>query len=274
MRTAEPFPAGVAIRVGRSTCRSPSVRPGMPLLIYGEGVTPEALRRVLERPGRVAAISGAAVVCVLTVSGALGIAGPDAGGAEPRAAVFGADARSLAGGGGDAVAGGNGSADADAPHSTHVTPGAQHQTAKPPAPSSAQPIALPHDSGTGKRIVFDVSAQRVWLVDADNSVERTYLVSGSKFDNLQNDTYQVTSRSRYATAYNSDETMNYMVRFAMGRTSPIGFHSIPALPDGTLVEDRSELGAPASDGCIRQWITDARALWNFAPVGTTVVVRA
>ena len=60
----------------------------------------------------------------------------------------------------------------------------------------------------------------------------------------------------------------------MGRTAPIGFHSIPEMPDGTLVETRSELGAPASDGCIRQWITDARALWKFAPDGTTVVVRA
>ncbi len=103
---------------------------------------------------------------------------------------------------------------------------------------------------------------------------RTYLVSGSKFDNLSTGTYHVYSRDRYATAYNSDETMNYMVRFATGRTSPIGFHSIPAMPNGTLVEARSELGAPASDGCIRQWIVDARALWNFTPDGTTVVVRA
>ncbi|MGH3500547.1 MAG: L,D-transpeptidase, partial [Nocardioidaceae bacterium] len=33
------------------------------------------------------------------------------------------------------------------------------------------------------------------------------------------------------------------------------------------------LGTPQSDGCIRQWIKDAKALWGFAPVGTTVVVR-
>jgi len=123
-------------------------------------------------------------------------------------------------------------------------------------------------------VVFDVSAQRVWLVDADDSVERTYLVSGSRFHNLDLGTYHVASRSRWATAYNSNETMSYMVRFATGRTSPIGFHSIPVHPDGTLAEARSSLGTPQSDGCIRQWITDARALWEFAPDGTTVVVRA
>ena len=65
-----------------------------------------------------------------------------------------------------------------------------------------------------------------------------------------------------------------MVRFAQGNRAPIGFHAIPVLPNGTRVEARSGLGAPASDGCLRQWITDARALWDFAPDGTTVVVLA
>ena len=120
-----------------------------------------------------------------------------------------------------------------------------------------------------------MTAQRVWLVNADNSVARTYLVSGSKYDNLAPDSYTVSSRSRYATAYNNgSETLNFMVRFAQGRTAPIGFHAIPVRSDGSLVEPRSGLGSPASDGCIRQWITDAHALWDFAPVGTRVVVLA
>lgn len=120
--------------------------------------------------------------------------------------------------------------------------------------------------------MFDIGRQRVWLVGASGEVQRTYPVSGSKFRNLEPGTYTVNSRSRHATAYNSDETMSYMVRFASGRKAPIGFHSIPALADGTLIEARSQLGTPQSDGCIRQWITDARALWDFAPIGTPVVV--
>ncbi|MET0999557.1 MAG: hypothetical protein ABWX73_12630, partial [Marmoricola sp.] len=43
--------------------------------------------------------------------------------------------------------------------------------------------SVPDDTGTGKRVVFDISDQRVWLVDPDSSgndrVLRTYLVSGS-----------------------------------------------------------------------------------------------
>ena len=40
------------------------------------------------------------------------------------------------------------------------------------------------------------------------------------------------------------------------------------------VQARDDLGTPQSHGCIRQWRPDARALWDFAPVGTQVVVVA
>ncbi len=59
--------------------------------------------------------------------------------------------------------------------------------------------ALPDLSGSGKRVVFDMSEQRVWLVDQNEDVVRTYLVSGSLTDNLTPGTYQVFSRSRWAT---------------------------------------------------------------------------
>ena len=45
--------------------------------------------------------------------------------------------------------------------------------------------ALPADSGTGRRVVFSISEQRVWLVESSEDVSRTYLVSGSVTDNLQ-----------------------------------------------------------------------------------------
>jgi hypothetical protein len=255
------------------------LREGRPLL-YGDEVTPEAprARRILDRPGRIAAIGGAAVVCVLTVSGALGLShtGLDASGPHQQTASLGAGERA---GSGVEASGGPGTTVKHTPHDSSASgsTGADATTSDPKlAHRTTQGTALPANSGRGRRVVFDESAQRVWLVKADNSVERTYLVSGSKFDNLDKGTYHVYSRSRYATAYNSAETMDYMVRFTTSNRSstPIGFHSIPALPNGHLAESRSELGAPASDGCIRQWITDARALWNFAPEGTTVVVRA
>ena len=134
--------------------------------------------------------------------------------------------------------------------------------------------SLPPGSGTGTRVVFSQSRQRVWLVSGDRKVERTYLVSGSLSDNLQPGTYSVYSRSRHAWGIDDSGTMQYFVRFTRGTTgAAIGFHDIP-VKDGKLVETAAVLGTAQSHGCIRQWRPDAIALWRFAPLGSTVVVTA
>lgn len=133
---------------------------------------------------------------------------------------------------------------------------------------------LPSASGEGRRIVFDQSDQRVWLVDDDDVVERTYLVSGSTHDNLRPGSYHVESKTRNANAFDGSGTMEYFVRFATGRNAPIGFHTVPVDHDGKLEQTRDQLGSPQSAGCVRQWMNDAVALWDFAPVGTSVVVIA
>jgi lipoprotein-anchoring transpeptidase ErfK/SrfK len=156
---------------------------------------------------------------------------------------------------------------------------ASHGGVAPSPPSTAgsgtDALAVPAHSGSGKRIVYDISAQRVWLVSRSGDVARSYLVSGGRNPHLlRPGRYAVRSMSAHAVSYDGKETMNYMVTFATGKRWPIGFHDIPARHDGTLVESRSSLGTPQSAGCIRQWITDAKALWEFASVGMPVVVTA
>lgn len=131
--------------------------------------------------------------------------------------------------------------------------------------------ALPPGSGSGKRVVFSESRQRVWLVDGGHDVARTYLVSGSLSDNLDPGTYEVFSRSEQAWGIDDSGTMKYFVRFAHGDNAAIGFHDIP-IDDGKLVQTPAQLGTPQSHGCVRQLRSDAIALWKFAPLGTTVVV--
>jgi len=133
---------------------------------------------------------------------------------------------------------------------------------------------VPEDSGDGKRIVFDQSDQRVWLVDDDETVERTYLVSGSLYDNLDPGTYAVYSRSEQAWGVDDSGTMKYFVRFTEGDNgAAIGFHDIP-IKDGQLLQTVDQLGTPQSHGCVRQERDDAIALWDFAPIGTEVDVTA
>lgn len=134
--------------------------------------------------------------------------------------------------------------------------------------------ALPKPSGTGKRVVFSQSEQRVWLVNNDGSIGRTYKVSGSIDDNLRAGTYAVQLHVLHATAYDYASRMEYFVQFTSGKNAPIGFHDIPISNGGKLLQTTAQLGTPLSSGCIRQERPDAIALWNFAPVGTKVVVFA
>lgn len=158
-----------------------------------------------------------------------------------------------------------------------VTPGASPRAAPVPADAAAaQPevVAVPVDSGAGRRVVFSESQQRVWLVGEDETVERTYLVSGSIYDNLEPGTYAVYSRSEQAWGIDDSGSMRWFVRFTEGDNGgAIGFHDIP-VSDGEPVQSTTLLGTPQSHGCIRQRRADALALWDFAPIGTEVVVTA
>ena len=99
----------------------------------------------------------------------------------------------------------------------------------PDAVADVEDAALPAESGLGRRIVFSESRQRVWLVDAASQVVRTYLVSGSVYDNLDPGTFRVYSRSEAAVGIDDSGTMMYFVRFTTGR--PGRRDRLPRHPD-------------------------------------------
>lgn len=210
-------------------------------------MTPDAARhrsgarrapRVTPRYGRLAALGIAFAVTLVAVAGGIGLLPTD-----PRPTAYAdsaPDAVRLAG-----------------------------ETAR--ASGSIDPTTLASHTGAGRRVVFDQSAQRVWLVAASGTVLRTYLVSGSVTDNLRPGRYAVYSRSRWAVGVDDSGVMQYFVRFAHGDEAAIGFHTIPT-KNGTPLQTRAQLGTPQSHGCIRQAMPDALAMWDFARVGTRVVV--
>ncbi len=130
---------------------------------------------------------------------------------------------------------------------------------------------IPADSGSGRRIVYGNTAQRVWLIEADGSVFDSYLVSGRR-DRPGSGTYTVYSKSEKAWAGHDGITMDHMVRFAHGQSLAIGFHSIPTYANGTPMQTLDELGTYRSAGCVRQAPNKAARLYEWAEVGTTVVV--
>ena len=159
----------------------------------------------------------------------------------------------------------------------------QIQLTEPPPPppeptttTTLPPDVLPENSGTGRRAVYSKSRQRVWTVEADGTVSRTYLVSGRlTYNQPSPGTYTVFSRSGF-TCNIKDPTIcwRYMVRFTVGPDGDnIGFHEIPN-KNGRPVQTISQLGTALSGGCVRQATPDAQWMWDWAPVGTKVVVLA
>jgi len=132
---------------------------------------------------------------------------------------------------------------------------------------------LPANSGSGKRVVYDRSGQRVWAVDKNERVIRSWLVSGSKYNNEVPGTHEVYSRSEVSTAWNGKAFLPHMIRWLKTDIGNIGFHGIPRhVSDGSRYEKDSELGTRLSGGCQRQADLDANFMWDFAQIGTKVVV--
>lgn len=139
------------------------------------------------------------------------------------------------------------------------------------AGSNAPP--LPEDSGSGRRVVYDRRGQRVWAVGEDGSIIRSWLVSGSKYSNETPGTHYVYSRSERSTAWNGKAWLPQMIRYLRTDIGHIGFHAIPLhVDDNSPYQTEAELGQRLSGGCQRQANRDAAFMWDFAQVGTKVVV--
>ena len=143
-----------------------------------------------------------------------------------------------------------------------------------PAPD----FSLPANSGTGRRIVYSKSLQKVWVTDSAGALIKEHRISGrlAWCDPLPGQ-YQVFSRSRYTFSIaNPSIIWGYMVRFTKGcNGGNIGFHEIPTNKiTGNKEQTEAQLGTPLSGGCVRQAVSDAIWIWNWAYVGTKVVVLA
>jgi lipoprotein-anchoring transpeptidase ErfK/SrfK len=144
-------------------------------------------------------------------------------------------------------------------------------TTLPPLPPASE---LPADSGSGRRVVYSKAVMRVWIVESDGTVSKTHRVSGRKTWNQPSPgTYSVFSRSSFTcNIKNPAICWRYMVRFTKGPDGDnIGFHEIPK-KNGVPVQTEAQLGQALSGGCVRQATSDAIYMWNWAGIGTKVVV--
>lgn len=156
---------------------------------------------------------------------------------------------------------------AQASGSAPETPAAQHSATPPrksaPAKPTPRTYPLPLHSGVGKRVVYSISAKRVWLVDNGNKVVRTYpVVAGNVVPSKG--LHHVFFR-RAAGTGGDGKQVEHTVLFAMTHGTNIGFS---AAIDGSLTKPD-----PAKpNAAIRATRADTAVLWQFATVGSAIDV--
>ncbi|MBL3671032.1 L,D-transpeptidase [Streptomyces sp. M2CJ-2] len=131
------------------------------------------------------------------------------------------------------------------------------------AEAEAESQAVPADSGTGRRIVYSLDDQQVWLVDASDAPRRSFEVWPGTVS-PDPGTYTIGTRTE-ATTGSDGVAVEHIVYFAAKSGVSIAFSnavdgSSPPPPDGRTT------------GGIRVGKADGKALWAFGTPGTTVRV--
>ncbi|MFD9884922.1 hypothetical protein ACFWZT_26040 [Streptomyces alboflavus] len=138
----------------------------------------------------------------------------------------------------------------------------------PTAPSRSpgdktDPLKLPAGSGAGKRVVYSLEGDRVWLVGESGKVKRTYKVTPSTVDPVPG-SYAVSSRTGQVIGSDGVQ-IEHVVRFTSVDGIAIGFSA--ALNGSTQKPDPAK-----KTGGIRSSREDGNVMWDFALWKTKVVV--
>ncbi|WP_328432001.1 hypothetical protein [Streptomyces sp. NBC_00453] len=127
----------------------------------------------------------------------------------------------------------------------------------------ADPGVPPTGSGVGERVVYSVTADRVWLVGSRNEVTRSFTVTPGDVDPAPG-VYRVTSRSN--SVVGTDGTpIEHVVRFTAVDGVTVGFSA--------AVDDTPEQADPGvRTGGIRESRENGDAMWEFATIGAQIAV--
>jgi hypothetical protein len=140
--------------------------------------------------------------------------------------------------------------------SQQTLPSAQPSNDNQPQTPAPDPNALPDASGAGKRIVYSIGRQKIWLVDTQSgkdTVERVApVVSGTLSPGPGN--YKVT---RFAQANNGADGVSVQYVVFWGPNSKYGFDAVSGV-SGLPPKPSKPTGA------VRMSQDDALALWTFA----------
>ena len=141
----------------------------------------------------------------------------------------------------------------------------------PNAGSLASPSAGSPPAG-GKRIVIDLSDQRMVTYQGNTPVHHFVVSTGMPGANTAPGTYEVLDKHPNAYASTWNLQMPYWLGIYWAGPLENGIHALPILPNGQRLW-AGYLGTPVSYGCVILSSENARTLYHWAEVGTPVIIQ-
>lgn len=138
-----------------------------------------------------------------------------------------------------------------------------------PAPA---PVPAPQPSGGNKRIVIDLSEQRMYVYQEGQLLYKWVLSTGMPGAETIPGHFKVLDKIPNAYAYTWGLQMPYWLGIYWAGNLQNGIHALPILPNGQLLWE-GYLGQRVSYGCIILSTENARTLYNWAEVGTPVDIQ-
>ena len=160
---------------------------------------------------------------------------------------------------------------APAPSAPSSSPQARSESSGPPAPSEPEAVKVSLQQAA-KPLKAEVSLkdQKVLILDAEDRTVQEYVCSsGEKGSETPTGTFTITDRGKSFYNPKVKEGAYYWTRFYKTYL----FHSLPfGENEKPEPEEAAKLGTPASHGCVRLELEDAKWIYDNLPVGTEVTI--
>lgn len=165
----------------------------------------------------------------------------------------------------------------DKPKETPVQPQKTAETAVPQkAQTQPQPVKAAAAS-SNYSVKVDISEQRVYVYKENELVKKMICSTGIEKPET------MTPRGQYIINKNGDKRGEwfYSKEFKQGAKYWVGFiggeflfHSVPMDINKKIIESEAEkLGSPASHGCVRMSVDDAKWFYTTIPKGTSLLIQ-
>ncbi|MBN1178914.1 MAG: LysM peptidoglycan-binding domain-containing protein [Anaerolineae bacterium] len=145
------------------------------------------------------------------------------------------------------------------------------QTLVIPQAGSNAPAPAPAATGGGKRILIDLSEQHLYAYQG-NTLVYSFVASTGINNGTRVGTFRVLDKIPNAYASTWDLQMPHWLGIYWAGSLENGIHALPILSNGQRLW-AGYLGTPVSFGCIILGVEEARLLYEWAEVGTPVVIQ-